>query len=160
MRIWAQMGHMTRLALSFVSALGAAAAACGNGAVGVQACRDIETARCESAPSCPASLPAGEGTDLSSPVPTGDPVAACVRYYNDACLHGLETSVAPSNVAVNACVSAIQAAGKAAAKGNTAACATIVSPQNVAACAFLIPIDAGTPAVADAAATSADAATE
>jgi hypothetical protein len=155
MRTWA---HLTRLALASLMVGGAAAVACGNGAVGVQACRDIEAARCEAAPSCPASLPAGEGTDLASPVPTGDPVAACVRYYNDACLHGLATSVAPSTVAVNDCVSAIQAAGKAAAKGNTAACATIVSPQNVAACAFLIPVDAGT--TADSAATSADAAAE
>ena len=86
-------------------------------------------------------------------------MAACVRYYNDACLHGLETSVAPSNVAVNQCVAAIQAAGKAAAKGDAGACATIVSPQNVAACAFLTPVDSGTPAVADTG-TTADAATE
>ena len=155
MRIWSHL-----VALGLASAMGAAAAvACGNGAVGVQACRDIEAARCEAAQFCPQSLGEAEGTDLSSPVPIGDPVAACVRYYNDACLHGLETSASPSNVAVNQCVSAIQAAGKAASKGDAGACTTVVAPQNASPCAFLVPIDAGTPAVVDAGATS-DAAGE
>jgi hypothetical protein len=164
MRTWSGViSHVFGLAL--VSSIGAAAAvACGNGAVGVQACRSIETARCEAAPACPSSLPAGEGIDLSNPIPAGgDPVAACVRYYDDACLHGLETSVAPSNVAVNDCVAAIQAAGAAAAKGNKLACTTVVSPEkNAAACSFLIPVDAGTSAVADAAdaGTGSDGATE
>lgn len=130
--------------LALVGSIGAATAvACGTGAVGVQACREIETARCEAAPACPASLPQGEGIDLTNPIPAGgDPVAACVRYYNDACLHGLETSVAPSNVAVSDCVAAIQAAG-AAAKKDASACTTVVAPQTVSACAFLYPIDAG-----------------
>jgi hypothetical protein len=154
------------IGLALASSIGALAAGCGNSAVGVQACRSIETARCEAAPACPASLPPGEGIDLSSPpVAGGDPVAACVRYYDDACLHGLVTSVAPSNADVSDCVSAIQAAGNAA-KTNPSACKIVVSPdKNAPACSFLIPVDAGTTVAdagtaADTGTTSTDAAAE
>ena len=153
MRIWSRA-----VWLASASVAGAAiVVACSNNAVGVQACRQIETARCEAAPACAASF-----TLSSQPVPDGDPVAACVRYYNDACLHGMATSVAPSNIQVNQCVAVIAAAGKAAAteRDSGAACTTVAYPQNSAACAFLIPIDSGTPAVADAASDDAGSVAE
>jgi hypothetical protein len=138
------------IAIAFVAAVGGAVAvACSNDAVGVQACRQIETARCEAAPGCPSGP-----FNLEQPVPAGDPVAACVRYYNDACLHGIITTVTPGSAAVNTCVAAIVAAGKAAAaqKNSVAACRVIEQPWNTAyttACEFLT-ADAGTPVVVDA----------
>jgi hypothetical protein len=139
MRFWSSFGW-----IALASAMGVPlGAACSNGAVGVQACRQIETARCEAAPACPMYF------DLSQPVPDGDPVAACVRYYNDECLHGLVTSVAPSSAEVNQCAAAITAAGKAAAVARDAGpeCALVANPAtNLASvCSWLTPIDAGTP---------------
>src|SRR4051812_33957863 len=79
------------LALGLTTAL-----ACGTEPVGVEACRRIETARCENAFSC--------GIDLSKPVHRGDTpsldVGACKRYYEDACLHGLVTTEDPGAVKV------------------------------------------------------------
>ena len=132
MRIWSSVAW-----IASASAIGAAViAACGNGAVGVQYCRQIQTARCEAAPACPSYF------NLSEPVPDGDPVAACVRYYNDQCLHGLVTTVTPSSVEVNQCVAAIVAAGKAAATERDASvqCQFVANPWNPrfsTACVFL-----------------------
>jgi hypothetical protein len=148
MRIWRGVAWV-----ALASAMAATVAvACSNGAVGVQACRQIETARCEAAPGCPSLL-------APTPVADGDPVAACVRFYNDACLHGLVTPATPSNAEVNACVAGINAAGKMAATerdASAAACAFLASPWTQttgvtapwsAACAFL---DAGVVATVDA----------
>jgi hypothetical protein len=108
--------------------------ACGTDPVGVDSCRKIEHARCENAPAC--------GIDLSTPAHRGDTpelaVAACNRFYDDACLHGLVTSSDPGSVAVQACVDAI----------NTADCAVVKNPEIHPACAFLNPpaqvaVDAG-----------------
>jgi hypothetical protein len=117
--------------------------ACSSGAVDPQACVAIETARCQVAPACPANF------NLQSPVPDGDPVAACVRYYQIECLHGLATSVAPSSNDVNACVQAILKAGPAATLAReagddaSAPCGLIANPQNYPVCTFLNPVDAG-----------------
>jgi hypothetical protein len=128
------------VAVAFVLAGAAALSApgCGTQAVAVEACRSIETARCMQAPAC--------GIDLSQPVHSGAPasdVDACIRFYHDQCLHGLESGKDPGSVATNACVAAI----------NTGNCDTVKHPENDPACAFLAEIaDA---AVADTA--SADA---
>ena len=106
------MGRSRRIAMVVLSlaALAGIAVACATGAVDVQGCRQIETARCQAAPACPTSF------NLSLPVHNDDDVTACIRFYNDQCLHGLETTVAPGSVLVNACVAAIVAAeGKVAA---------------------------------------------
>jgi hypothetical protein len=148
MRIWSGL-----VWVALVSALGAAAAvACGNDAVGVQACRQIETARCEVAPSCPTQFP----TFATVPVPDGDPVTACVRYYNDACLHGIVTTVAPSQLSVNQCVAEIQAIGKIAATARDAgaACTLLLDPWATPACDF-VTADAGVVIVPDAASEDA-----
>jgi hypothetical protein len=125
------------------AAVAVIAAACSTGADGVSACQSIETARCQVAPSCPANF------DLTSPLPDGNDVTACIRFYKDQCLHGLVTTVVPSSIAVNECVSAILSAGKTASaahsQGDDAAapCGTIVNPQNDPACEFLNGVDAG-----------------
>ena len=116
--------------------------ACGTDPVGVESCRKIEHARCENAPAC--------GIALDTPTHRGDTpelaVAACIRYYDDACLHGLAAPSDPGAVQVQACVDAI----------NNGDCSVVVKPESHASCAFLIP-----PAPAPTAtAAPADAATE
>ena len=99
--------------------------ACGTNATGVDSCKKIEGARCENAPSC--------GIDLSSPTHRGDSpelgVASCIRYYDDACLHGLTVTNDPGATAVQSCVDAINA-------GN---CSVVKTPSSHPSCAFLVP---------------------
>lgn len=118
--------------------------ACGTDPVGVESCRQIERARCENAPAC--------GIDLSKPVHRGDTpelaVAACIRYYDDACLHGLVTTSDPGSIQVQACVEAI----------NTGDCSVVVKPESSPACAFLVP--PAPPAPAPVPAAPADAAAD
>ncbi len=103
--------------------------ACGQGAVGVDACMQIEQARCSWVVACNIQLPTRRSdSDASSPVDD------CIRYYDDQCLHGLVTTVAPDKTQVQACVDAINAA---------TSCDIVDSPENADACAFLIPIDSG-----------------
>lgn len=133
--------------LALVLAAAASSAACGTEPVGVEACKKIERVRCESAPAC--------GIDLHRPLHSGDKpendVAACIRYYDDQCLHGLLITKEPAPQAVDACVDAI-------IKGD---CSVVKTPELHEACAFLIPPEPVQPTV-DAAsdADAADAASE
>src|SRR5579862_4360935 len=81
--------------------------ACSGGPNGVDACRQIENARCAQAGKLGC-------IDLNFPLHSGsavsDGVTACQLYYEDACLHGLETPVAPASASVTLCVAAINAA--------------------------------------------------
>jgi hypothetical protein len=99
--------------------------ACGTDAVGVESCRQIEQARCENAPAC--------GIDLSTPVHRGsrpeDAVAACIRYYDDACMHGFAAPADPGAIQVQACIDAI----------NTGDCSVVKAPESHPSCAFLVP---------------------
>lgn len=119
---------------------------CGTDAVGVEACRQIEEARCYRALEC--------GISLASPVHRGDDVAACVKFYKDDCLHGLASKNDPGGPKLQACVQAISGG----------VCSVVVAPETDPACAFLIPapaavVDAG--ADVDAAARPAtDAASD
>lgn len=120
----------------------ALAAACGNDAVGVETCRQVETARCQQAPHCP-------NINLGTPVHRDSPatdIEACTRYYRDACLHGLETTTDPGSVVAKACVDAISLGD----------CAVVYHPETHPSCAWLIPpaaaVDAAAAAMADAAA--------
>ncbi|WP_437693402.1 hypothetical protein [Sorangium sp. So ce176] len=93
-----------------------AAQSCGNDAVGVDACRRIETARCEAAAVCPEWV----GTASAD-----ERVKTCVEFYWDQCLHGIKgvttstgTGAAlaePAEAQVQACVDAV---------GATRACAS------------------------------------
>jgi hypothetical protein len=71
-----------------------AAPGCGTDAAGIDACRQIETARCEAAAACGY---------------TEAQVKTCIEFYRDQCLHGLEnTSREPSTAEIDACVAAVQ----------------------------------------------------
>lgn len=102
-----------------------ATVACGTEPVGVESCRKIEKVRCESAAAC--------GIDLTRPVHVGEgpkaDVAACIRYYDEQCLHGLVAPVDPGPQAVDACVDAI-------IHGD---CGVVRSPEMDPACSFLVP---------------------
>ncbi len=139
-----QPAHV-RAVLALFTMLGIASAfACGTEPVGVESCRRIEGARCENAKSC--------GIDLSNPVhrqdaPTPDKqdkqdVGACKRFYEDACLHGLVTTVDPGELKTTACVEAIN---------TTSDCEIVKSPEKAPACDFLLPPAAPPPPPPDAA---------
>lgn len=113
------------------------ASGCGSDAVGVDACRDIEYARCEAAQHCGMV----------------DDVDECKRFYRDQCLHGLRTDNKPGDVEVDECIAVIKLAGKCAAEGTelladcsgwtyattrTTPCEIIRFPQDVDKCAFLL----------------------
>jgi hypothetical protein len=130
--------------IAVVMTLGLASAfACGTEPVGVDACRQIEGARCENAKSC--------GIDHSKPVHRRDgdnpdkqaqqDVGACKRFYDDACLHGLVTTEDPGAIKTQACVDAIN---------NATDCDIVKSPEKSPSCSFLLPPAAPAPA-ADAA---------
>lgn len=98
-------------------------AACGSDATGIDACRQIETARCQAAPAC--------GINLSTPPAVSDNVDGCISFYKDACLHGLEVSD-PGTPAVSACIKAIQTPSKDQ-------CLWVQYPQTAQDCAWLTP---------------------
>lgn len=109
---------------------------CGTDPVAVEACRKIEYARCEAAPSCP-NLAV---TD----------VKACKRFYRDQCLHGLAVANEPGDPAVAKCTGALQLAGACAASGaadcqlpaatpsTATACDIIQQPEIATDCSFLM----------------------
>jgi hypothetical protein len=133
-----------RLALVLSAAFGAAAfaaviAACGTDAVGIETCQKIETARCNRAQGCNISL--------GDPLHTGSDLASCIRFYRDACQHGLASNTDPGGPTVAACVDAI----------NNGDCTVVLKPESDPSCAFLIP---PAPAPVVEAGADADAAVE
>jgi hypothetical protein len=121
---------------------------CGTDAVDVDGCRQIEEARCRQIPAC--------GISFERPYFTsGTDVDACVRFYDDACLHGLAVSD-PGPSAVSACVAAISGDSMKkdgcgivnAPQTDTAACGWLVPPASAISDASDAPYDAG--AAADA----------
>lgn len=78
--------------------------ACSNDAVGIEACRAIESARCDAALAC-------EGDSPSFGIATEEQVENCKTFYIDHCLVGIENTadddISPDTS--DACVAAIQA---------------------------------------------------
>ncbi len=104
--------------------------ACGTDAMGTDACRKIEQARCRKAPACPALDVRGS---------TG--VEECTQFARDQCLHGLAVAD-PGGGSVDKCVSAID---------HASSCDTVIDPSTAPSCAFLVAVptpvvDAGTDA--------------
>lgn len=83
------------LTATFASGL---AGGCVSGAVAIEECREIESARCE------ASVPCGVVDDVDE----------CRRFYRDQCLHGINGAKAPTTQEQDACVSTIAQAGDCA----------------------------------------------
>ncbi|HEY6081053.1 MAG TPA: hypothetical protein VIW29_19695 [Polyangiaceae bacterium] len=128
------------------------ATGCDTGAVGVEDCRQIESARCKASESCGL---------------LEDDVDACERYYRDHCRHGVAGND-PAGSQVSECVKVIEAAGKCAASKTdvapadkkdielsacdekvtepqppdlTTVCMVVERPELAAECAFLLPPD-------------------
>jgi hypothetical protein len=119
-----QRGALLLLALGIGTA-GLLGSGCGTDAAGVQSCREIEEARCRRL----GVLGSACNISLEPPYYTsGNAVDSCIRFYDTACLHGLEVSD-PGPVVVNECVSAIADGG----------CNIVTSPQDAPACAWLVP---------------------
>jgi hypothetical protein len=117
----------------------AAVAGCGTDAVGVEACRSIESARCEAALAC------GLVQD----------VAQCRRFTRDHCLHGLAVEE-PGSRGLARCVADIETAGSCArsnGRRSTVAecdeatlgteaqrvCEIVQEPELAPRCQFLVP---------------------
>jgi hypothetical protein len=151
-------------ALTLAAGFGASVlASCGSDAVGVQACREIEAARCEAAQSCPMNT-----IDL----------VQCKNFYHDECLQGIENTEVndggdPPNDQVNLCVNAIRqlevcikGGGKTMADCKKITLDTLIDPgvaaktpcevleteaEGLAACAFIVaPNDGGVLDASDA----------
>lgn len=123
-----RLRHALLVSLGFGAALVPALVplGCGPEAVGVDACRKIEGARCEAAAAC--------GFDEAE-------VADCKLIYADQCLHGIENaSYRPTETDTEACVAAVQAAGQCAADG-VARMSGCPSAPLVAGAADLAPCD-------------------
>lgn len=131
-----------------LAAIALLAPACGTDAVGVDACRQVQTAECQEAPAC--------GIVLEPPYHTsGTDVDECIRFYNDACLHGLANGSDPGPTAVNQCVAAIHTA--AATAGG---CAIVADPSTSTACAWLAVSTSETDAASDSAEAASDASSD
>ena len=125
-----RLRSLVGLLLSMSLAAGAlltalAPASCGTDAVGVDACRAIETARCEAATACGF---------------TQEKVDACTLFYRDQCLHGIENADAgaPATEVVDACVAAVNA---------TATCARAKATK-IGGCAGIALVPEADPALA------------
>lgn len=145
--IWRANLHVAALGIAGLSIVGLSAGlfGCGTNAVGVEACRKIESARCE------AALPCGFLSEK------GGGVAECKRFARDNCLHGTSLPSEPGDVAVAECVKALNLAGKCAADrdpeyspsrcnkavfGGSSAneiCEIVSEPERTPQCAFLVP---------------------
>ena len=101
---WRSLARLLLAAASAALPLGLAALSCGTDAVGVDACRQIETARCNLAPACG--------------MPSFD-VGKCTRFYRDECLLGIaNASDGGGSTDPTACITALQ--GCAAVDASTA----------------------------------------
>ena len=123
---------------------------CGTDAVGVDACRQIETARCQAAPAC-------TGDEDTFAIRTEEQVRNCITLYKDHCLHGIENveDGEPDQGDVDRCVAAIEAtaACKKNGIGTMAECGDVVyvggdaaatpcqvlhNPETLEACVFIL----------------------
>lgn len=124
-----------------------AALGCSTDAVGVDACRSIESARCDAAPTC-------DGDPDSFDIVTEQQVENCKTFYNDHCLVGIENADAePGDDDVTDCVEAIGRTAKCqtdgveamsdcdvemvSGSGNLSPCGALAEPERIAACAFV-----------------------
>lgn len=131
--------------LAATLALGAAA--CSTDAVGIDACRQIETARCEAQPAC-------KGDPASTGIVTEEQVENCVTFYRDGCLVGIENDAEePSEGDTKDCVEAIQRTAKCQTDGvavmadcdvetesggaDLSPCEAMMQPELITACAFV-----------------------
>jgi hypothetical protein len=95
--------------------LGLAIASCSTGAVGTQACREVETARCQAAAACGFSA---------------DQVSNCTLFYRDQCLDGIQntTDNPPSTAEIQGCIDAVNATEVCAQHGLPSMVSCVAAP--------------------------------
>lgn len=136
------------LAGAFVALVGGAFVGCDTGAIGIESCRAIETARCEAAPAC-------FGDEYGTTIETEEQVENCKVFYRDHCLVGLETTIEPDTQQTDACVVAVEktaacetanaptmaecadAPGVRADSVDATPCQVLAAPERLNACAFV-----------------------
>src|SRR5690606_35529238 len=96
--------------------LGGGSWGCGTKAEGVEGCRKLELARCQSAKTC----------ELI------DDVDACERFVTDNCLHGFKADQTPGEVELQACVRTLEAAASCAKKSGLDSAPDACSNEDVA----------------------------
>ncbi len=123
------------------------ATGCSTDAVGIDACRSIESARCDAAPVC-------EGDPDSFGIVTEVQVENCKTFYRDHCLVGIENDKAePDEDDVTDCVDAIAKVAKCQTDkvetmadcdvemepkgGDLSPCGAMAEPELITACAFV-----------------------
>jgi len=136
------------VALAAFAPLGAGG--CGTDAYGVGECKQIEEARCRAAAKCP-EIPLGTVYHAS-----GTDVDACIRFYDVACLHGLEVN-SPTPAQLSACVQAIQGVD-----GGGKSCSVVEQPWTdpQGRCAWLSPSNIPEASTPEASPDASDAATD
>jgi hypothetical protein len=92
--------HLLAAALGLL--LGGVASGCSTDAVGIEACREIETARCEATQACGA---------------TEAEATYCIAIYRDQCLHGIQNDAGPATSDTTKCVEAVRAVATCARAG-------------------------------------------
>ncbi len=144
-----------RLSVAFAGALGAVTLlswGCSTEAVGIDACRRIESARCDAAPTC-------EGTDQAFGITTEAQIRNCKAFYIDHCLLGIEnTEAEPGEEDVVPCEEAIVALGACQTNGVATMaecegvtmvegqealtpCEALRNPETLSACAFVAAVE-------------------
>lgn len=134
----------TRLpSLLALGALSLVGVGCSTGAKGVDACRAIESRRCELAPRC-ADFAKANALPV---IATADDVARCKEFYHDQCLNGVENAgddaKEPTTRQTDACTAAITAMVSCAGAASLAGCADAplvdgIDPSQVTACGVLL----------------------
>ena len=182
--MWRWARGLAVIALGAAPALAAGLPGCGTDAVGVDACRQIESVRCELAPACAAYAKASLSGDGLPVVESPNDVTRCQEFYRDQCLNGIENASDPAHIpskrGTEACIAALRAAAGCATAPAIAGCqgadvsapddaslapcqVILYQPEVLAACAFVVaPPDAGEPGVdaSDGGSEASDAAGE
>jgi hypothetical protein len=125
------------------SLLSLAYGGCGTDAKGIEACRKIESQRCELAPTCAAYAKAHDLTVIETP----EDVTRCQEFFHDQCLNGIENAGEkarePNDAEASACAAALRAAAKCAGAPTLDGCPDValisgVDPASVSGCGVLL----------------------
>lgn len=116
---------------------------CGTDAKGIEACRKIESQRCELAPTCAAYAKAHDLTVIATP----EDVTRCQEFFHDQCLNGIENAGEkarePNDAEASACAAALRAVAKCAGAPTLDGCPDVtlisgVDPSSVSGCGVLL----------------------
>lgn len=137
---------------------------CDSGATGIDACRKIESMKCELVRGC-------SGVSIA----TDADVESCKLFYRDQCLNGIADGVEPTMAKVDACLAALTQAGAckdeplskcvappaladAVDAAETTGCEAMLATESLVDCDFLAPSPSTSSASSSASSASSSAA--